>query len=142
MGERNRVAHEVLHDLARDVLDERLLDLKEGERLWKVYLFRPASGRATRLEHRIYTKRKTDGRLALVTFAVHTPAGGQTVRSKIMRVPDLMPEHLDRIIEAIRAQTHAGPGEYEDIDLSEVESLDEQLDLVREGGGQRTGKRG
>ena len=34
------------------------VQLEPDERLWKVYIFRPASGRATHLEHRIYSKLK------------------------------------------------------------------------------------
>lgn len=123
----DRVLTEERNWVMQDLADERLLELKKGERLWKIYLFKPASGRATRLEHRIYTKLKGDGRLALATFAVHTPQAGLLVRSGIARVPDLLPEHLDRIIESIRVQTHTGPEEYQEIDLSGMGSLDEQL---------------
>ena len=59
-----------------EILDDlnvhNLLSLGPGERLWKLYCFRTV-GHATGLRHRIYTKQKADGRLALVTFAVHNP---------------------------------------------------------------------
>ncbi|MCX6030643.1 MAG: hypothetical protein NT169_15270 [Chloroflexi bacterium] len=105
-----------------------LLQLAPGERLWKLYIFCPAAGRATRLEHRIYTKRKADGRLALVTFAVHTPGEGRTVRSAIARVPDLAVSDLDRIIAAIRHRVQAV--ECEELDLSNMTTLEEQLEQV------------
>ncbi len=105
-----------------------LLHLAPNERLWKLYVFRPAAGRATRLEHRIYVTRKADGRLALVTFAVHTPAEGRAVRSGIARVPDLAVSDLDRIIAAIRRQVQAV--ECEEVNLSGVESVAEQLERV------------
>jgi len=98
--------------------------LAPGERPWRLYIFRPAAGRATRLEHRIYVICKPDGRLVLVTFAVHTPVEGRAVRSGIARVPDLAVSDLDRIIEAIRRQVQAV--EYEEVDLSRLETVKER----------------
>lgn len=126
---------EIIADLSRD----DLLELKEGERLWKLYCFRE-TGHATGLRHRIYTKQKADGRLALVTFAAHNPpvapdedhSGAPpettTVRSGIARVADLSPADLDRLITALRGQTaeHA----CEELDLSGCATLDEQLDRL------------
>jgi hypothetical protein len=63
----------------------------------------------------------------LVTFAVHTPVAGRSTRSNIVRVPDLPVEALDRIIAAIIAQTHTPPEEIDELDLSEIDTLEEQL---------------
>jgi len=124
-------AQEILADL-----DDDLLDLQPGERLWKLYCFRIA-GHATGLRHRIYTKRKTNGRLTLVTFAVHNPtdtrrgANGhptpRAVRSGIARVPDLAVEDLERIIVAIRREVQATPETCDEIDLSHFATLQEQI---------------
>src|SRR5512136_2680452 len=84
-------------EVPADLLRDNLLHIEPGDRLWKLYCFWSAEGRATQLRHRIYTKLKTDGRLALVTFAVHTPVAGRSARSNIVRVPDLPIEALDRI---------------------------------------------
>jgi hypothetical protein len=113
-----------------DLLGENLLHIEPGERLWKLYCFWAAEGRATQLRHRIYTKLKVDGRLALVTFAVHTPAAGRSARSNIVRVPDLPVEALDRIISAIMAQTHTPSEEIDELDLSEITTLEEQLQQI------------
>jgi hypothetical protein len=114
-------------EVRADLLDENLLHIEPGERLWKLYCFWAAEGRATQLRHRIYTKLKVDGRLALVTFAVHTPVAGRLARSNIVRVPDLPVEALDRIISAIMAQTHTPSEEIDELDLSEIATLEEQL---------------
>ena len=122
-------AEEILADLRAG----NLLHMEPGERLWKLYCFR-SPGHATGLRHRIYTKIKADGRLAMVTFVVHNPpsANGsngrerQPVRSNIARVPDLGPEDLNRIITAIRG-VQAAQDTCEEQDLSEFETLDEQL---------------
>jgi hypothetical protein len=117
-------------EVVADLLADDLLQLQAGERLWKLYCFRSAAGQSTQLRHRIYTKVKADGRLALVTFAVHTPAGGQAVRSNIARVPDLPADALDRIIQAVLAQTQAAADTYEALDLSALPTLTAQLDAL------------
>ncbi len=114
--------------MTNGLISDDLLRLLPGEHPWRLYIFRPAAGQATHLEHRIYTIRKPDGRLALVTFAVHTPAEGRAVRSGVARVPDLGASDLDRIIAAIRRQVQAV--ECEEVDLSDVEMVEEQLEQV------------
>lgn len=127
---------EIVADLARD----DLLELRNGERLWKLYCFREA-GHATGLRHRIYTKRKADGRLALVTFAAHNPPAtpsdesngavlkGTTIRSAIARVADLSAADLDRLITAMRGRMAADA--CEELDLSRYATLEEQLGWLR-----------
>jgi hypothetical protein len=123
---------EILSDLA----ERDLLELQPGERLWKLYCFRDA-GHPTGLRHRIYTKKKADGRLALLTFAVHNPpalgAGvseAPPVRSALARVPDLSQDDLDRLIAALRAQ--AGSNSCEEMDLSGHSELADQLARLRD----------
>ena len=118
-------------DLFSDLLESDLLQLAPDERLWKLYCFRPAAGQATALQHRIYTKLKPDGRLALVTFAVHMPSEGHSVRSRIARVPDLNMHALEQIIGAIQRDTQAKPEEYEEVDLSRFSTLEEQIQHLR-----------
>jgi hypothetical protein len=117
-------------EVLSDLLDEDLLQLQKDERLWKLYCFRSAEGQRTQLRHRIYTKIKPNGHLALVTFAVHTPVAGRSVRSNIARVPDLPVEMLDRIIQAILAQARIAPDDFELLDLSGFATLAEQWDAL------------
>jgi len=117
-------------EVVADLLADDLLQLRDGERLWKLYCFRSAEGQRTQLRHRIYTKVKADGRLALVTFAAHTPAAGRAVRSNIARVPDLPADALDRIIQTIVAQTRTAADAYEAVDLSALPSLAAQWDAL------------
>jgi hypothetical protein len=118
-------------EVLADLLEDDLLQLKTGERLWKLYCFRSAQGQATQLRHRIYTKVKADGRLALVTFAAHTPVAGRRARSNIARVPDLPADTLARLIQAILAQTRTPTDAFEELDLSEFTTLAAQLDALR-----------
>lgn len=120
-------------EILADLKEGDLLRLEPGERLWKLYCFR-VPGHSTGLRHRIYTKIKTDGRLAMVTFVIHNPAAAEggngrrrpAARSNLARVPDLGPADLERIIAAIR-QAQAAPEVCEELDLSGIGALDEQL---------------
>ena len=103
-----------------------LLELLPGERLWKLFCFRTADGPTASLEHRIYTKCKPDGVLALITFAVQGPVGGPTLRSRIAHVPEISQGDLDHIIDRIRSQTDTSATEYQEVDLSHLPSLSEQ----------------
>lgn len=124
-------ADEILADLDAD-----LLNLQPGERLWKLFCFRSPS-HATGLRHRIYTVRKADGRLALVTFAVHNPLNAhdghnghstpRLVRSGIARVPDLSVGDLDHIIGAVQRQAQTTADICEEVDLTAFGTLQEQV---------------
>lgn len=122
-------------EVLADLVELDLLSLQPGERLWKLYCFRDA-GHPTGLRHRIYTKEKAGGRLAMLTFAVHNPprededaAETPPVRSALARVPDLSAADLDRLILAMRAQS--GSNACEELDLSGLSHIDEQLARLR-----------
>lgn len=135
-GTADKCRCEGLDEILSDLVDQNLLELQPGERLWKLYCFRDAD-HPTGLRHRIYTKKKADGRLALLTYAVHNPpAEGadandtRPVRSALARVPDLSPADLDRLIAAMRAQ--AGSDICEEVDLSGQNQLADQLARLRD----------
>jgi hypothetical protein len=119
--------------LLADLVDDDLLELAGGERLWKLYCFVADDSQESGLRHRIYTKRKPDGRLALVTFAVHSPAPGVRARSGIAKVPDLSIDALEHIIDAIRQQTGASDHNYQEIDLSTARTLSDQIRRLADG---------
>lgn len=129
-----------VEEILNDLVAENILRLEPGDRLWKLYCFR-AAGHATDLRHRVYTKRKADGRLALVTFAAHNPAPasgprngsqGRVVRSGIARVADLDTAQLAQLISAIKQQIDAATQVCEEFDLSDIPSLDAQIAWLRE----------
>lgn len=133
------------HEVVVDLVEADLLGMQPGERLWKLYCFWEA-GHPARLRHRIYSKQKADGRLALVTFAAHNPAredddappppsgtGAKpsvTVRSALARVPDLSPGDLERLTAAVREQS--ATSQCEEIDLTRFASLSDQLAWLHE----------
>jgi hypothetical protein len=122
-------------EIIADLFQQDLLELGPGERLWKLYCFQDA-GHPTSLRHRIYTKEKRDGRLELLTFAVHNPQredgspGEAPVRSSLAHVPDLSPADLDRLIGAMRLQ--AGSDACEELDLTGFAAPEEQLGWLRD----------
>jgi hypothetical protein len=118
-------------DVLADLSPSGPVHVGPDERLWKLHIFRPATGRATHLEHRIYSKRKASGKLALVTFATHRPLDGQTVRSGVAQVPELSEQDLEKIIESIKKQT-GGADECFEIDLSHLSTWPEQLEYIRQ----------
>ncbi len=121
-------------EILADLVDADLLELQPGERLWKLFCFRDVD-HPTGLRHRIYTKEKAGGRLAMLTFAVHNPPreddgeDEMPVRSALARVPDLSAADLDRLIVAMRAQ--AGSNACEELDLSGHGRLDDQIAELR-----------
>jgi hypothetical protein len=131
-----------LNEILDDLIEQDLLNLQPGERLWKLYCFYNAD-HPTGLRHRVYTKVKQDGRLSLLTFAAHEPypetkEGGATgnaagrVRSALARVADLSPADLDRLISSIRHQDTSDA--CEEIDLSPHSELEKQIDWLRSRG--------
>lgn len=138
-GEENGCGCGGAQEILDDLIEQDLLELKPGERLWRLYCFKDNT-HPTGLRHRIYTKQKADGRLALVTFAVHNPAvhnpqgraiehESAAVRSAVARVPDLSPTDLDRLIAAMRAQ--AGSDACQELDLSTQRALADQMAWLR-----------
>ena len=124
-------------EILTDLQERDMLALESGERLWKLYCFR-ATDQANKLRHRIYTKRKADGRLALITFAAHNPplaehngdaTGPIVARSALARVPDLSIADLERLVHAMRTQ--ADREACEELDLSHFATLKEQLAWLR-----------
>ncbi|MCS7222119.1 MAG: hypothetical protein RML36_01300 [Anaerolineae bacterium] len=119
-------------ELLLDLLGrDALLRVGQGERLYKLYCFRPAWGRRERVEHRVLTKQRADGTLELISYTRWIPPGGQPARSNVLRVPEMPIQALERIIAQILAQTRTDSDEFEEVDLTDFNTLDEQLDYLR-----------
>ncbi len=118
--------------LLLDLLGEgALLRVSQGERLYKLYFFRPAWGRQAHFEHHVLTKQRADGMLELISYTRWSPPGGQPERSNVLRVPEMPIQALEHIIAQILAQTRTAPDEFEEVDLTGFDTLDEQLDHLR-----------
>ena len=47
------------------------------------------------------------------------------------RVPEISKEQLDEIVINVMGQTHTGPDEFEELDLSGFSTLDEQIEFLK-----------
>ena len=114
-----------------DFFDNTLLRLSAGERLWKLYLLRPASGRDERVEHRIYTKEQVDGRAGLTSYNLRMPPNSAPIRSALAYAKDIPKDTLNQLIWKVVQETKLGPEELVVIDLSRIVTLEEQLRHLR-----------
>jgi hypothetical protein len=121
-----------------DLVGGSILRLEAGERLWKLYFLRPASGRDERVEHRIYTKRQVDGQIGLVSYNFRMPPGSRPVKSALAYARDIPEATLNQLIWNVVRQSQIGPDELEIVDLTEFDSFEAQIEHLRvAGSGQR-----
>jgi len=110
--------------------DSFLMRIKQGERLYKFYYFRPMAGRQYYFEYRILTKEKINGTLEMVSYNFKIE-NGVSQKSSITRVPKISKEQLDQIVQNVIRKTNTGTDEFEELDLSEFSSIDEQIEFLK-----------
>ena len=111
--------------------DNYLLRISKGERLYKFYYFRPIAGRHYHFEYRILTKEKTNGMLEMVSYNFKIE-NNVPQKSSITRVPEISKEQLEDIVRNVRIKTNTGPDEFEELDLSDFLTIDEQLEFLKQ----------
>ncbi len=110
--------------------DSFLMRIKQGERLYKFYYFRPMAGRQYHFEYRILTKEKINGTLEMVSYNFKIE-NGVSQKSSITRVPKISKEQLDQIVQNVIRKTNTDTDEFEELDLSEFSSIDEQIEFLK-----------
>ncbi len=110
--------------------DQYLMRIKQGERLYKFYYFRPLAGRHYHFEYRILTKEKINGTLEMVSYNFKIE-NGVPQKSSITRVPKISKEQLDQIVQNVIRKTNTDSDEFEELDLSEFSSIDEQIEFLK-----------
>ena len=115
---------------SRPEQDPFLMRIKKGERLYKFYYFRPKAGRQFNFEYRILSKEKKNGMLEMVSYNFKIE-NGQPQKKSITRVPEISKEQLDQIVQNMVRKTNTGPDEFEELDLSEYATIDEQLEFLK-----------
>ncbi|MBW1642731.1 MAG: hypothetical protein JRJ76_07825 [Deltaproteobacteria bacterium] len=110
--------------------DHFLMRIKKGERLYKFYYFRPMAGRHYHFEYRILTKEKINGMLEMVSYNFKIE-NGVPQKSSITKVPKILKEQLEEIVQNVRIKTNTGPDEFEELDLSRFSTIDEQIDFLK-----------
>ena len=110
--------------------DHFLMRIKQGERLYKFYYFRPMAGRHYHFEYRILAKEKIDGTLEMVSYNFKIE-NGVPQKSSVTRVPKISKEQLEEIVQNVMRQTNTDSDEFEELDLSEFSSIDEQIEFLK-----------
>jgi len=104
--------------------------IKQGERLYKFYYFRPMAGRHYHFEYRILSKEKINGMLEMVSYNFKIE-NGVPKKSSITRVSKISKEQLDQIVQNVIEKTNADSDEFEELDLSEFSSIDAQIEFLK-----------
>ena len=104
--------------------------IKQGERLYKFYYFRPMAGRHYHFEYRILTKEKINGTLEMVSYNFKIK-NGISQKSSITTVPKVSKEQLDQIVQNVIRKTNTDSDEFEELDLSGFSSIDEQIEFLK-----------
>jgi hypothetical protein len=110
--------------------DHFLMRVKKGERLYKFYYFRPMAGRHYHFEYRILTKEKINGKLEMVSYNFKIE-NGVPKKSSVTRVPKISKEELDQIVQNVIRKTNTESDEFEELDLTEFSSIDEQIEFLK-----------
>ena len=108
-----------------------MIRIKQGERLYKFYYFRPVAGRHYHFEYRILTKEKINGMLEMVSYNFKIE-NGVPQKSSINRVSKISKEQLDEIVQNVVRKTNTSPDEFEELDLSRFSTIDEQLEFLKQ----------
>jgi len=110
--------------------DHFLMRIKQGERLYKFYYFRPIAGRHYHFEYRILTKEKMNGTLEMVSYNFKIE-NGEPQKSSITKVSKISKEQLDQIVQNVVRKTNTDSDEFEEVDLSKFSSIDEQIEFLK-----------
>ena len=111
--------------------DQYLIRISKGERLYKFFYFRPIAGRGEHFEYRILTKEKTNGMLEMVSYNFKI-VGGVPQKSSITRVPEISKAQLEPIVQNVVRKTNTSADEFEELDLSEFSTIDQQLKFLKQ----------
>ncbi len=111
--------------------DQYLIRISKGERLYKFFYFRPIAGRGEHFEYRILTKEKTNGLLEMVSYNFKI-VGGVPQKSSITRVPEISKAQLEPIVQNVVRKTNTSADEFEELDLSEFSTIDQQLEFLKQ----------
>jgi len=118
------------HKKSHPEQDHFLMRIKQGERLYKFYYFRPTAGRHCHFEYRILTKEKISGALEMVSYNFKIE-NGEPQKSSLTRVPKISKEQLDQIVQNVVRKTNTDSDEFEEVDLSEFSSIDAQIEFLK-----------
>lgn len=109
--------------------DPFLMRLQDGEKLYKIFIFRPSEVKEDNFEHRILTKEVENGLLELVSYNFKL-INNKPQKYDITRATKITKEKIKEIISKMKQMTQSKDDELEKIDLSDFDTLTEQIDFL------------
>jgi hypothetical protein len=89
------------------------------------------AGRREHFEYRILTKEKANGTFEMVSYNFKI-VSGVPQKSSVTRVPEISKDQLEDIVQNVVRKTNTSPDEFEELDLSDFSTIDEQLEFLKQ----------
>ena len=103
--------------------------IEKGEKLYKIFIFRPQAGRSMNFEYRILTKETQNGLLEMASYNFKI-VDNIPQKTSIMRSQNIPKEQMDNIVSNMRLSTKTSLDEFEEIDLSVFNSIEDQIKFL------------
>lgn len=109
--------------------DPFMLRINKGEKIYKIFIFRPEAGKDRNFEYRILTKEMKNGLLELVSYNFKI-VDNIPQKYSITRATDVSKEKIKSIISNVMGMTNTTASEFEEIDLSIFDTIEEQIKFL------------
>ncbi|MEA2096889.1 MAG: hypothetical protein U9P73_09395 [Candidatus Cloacimonadota bacterium] len=109
--------------------DPFMLRIKKGEKIYKIFIFRPEAGKEINFEYRILTKEMKNGLLELVSYNFKI-VDNIPQKYSITRASDIDKDKVKSIISNVMGMTNTSVDEFEEIDLSIFDTIEEQIKFL------------
>ena len=106
-----------------------MLRMKKDEKIYKIFIFHPEADKEQNFEYRILTKEMKNGLLELVGYNFKI-IDGIPKKSSITRATDIDKEKIKSVINNVMLMTKTTSEEFEEIDLSIFDSIEEQIKFL------------
>ena len=118
-------------DIPEQHSDLFILKIDEDEKIFKIFIFRPEAGKEQNFEYRILTKELKNGMLELVSYNFKI-IDNIPQKYSITRATEITKEKITDIISGVMEMTKSTIEEFEEIDLSVFNTLEEQIEFLEE----------
>ncbi len=118
-------------DIPEQKSDLFMLKIDEGEKIFKIFIFRPEAGKEQNSEYRILTKELKNGMLELVSYNFKI-IDDVPQKYSITRATEITKEKITDIISGVMEMTKSTIEEFEEIDLSVFNTLEGQIEFLEE----------
>ncbi len=109
--------------------DLYMLRINKGEKIYKIFIFQPKAGKDRNFEYRILTKEMKNGLLELVSYN-YKIVDNIPQKYSITRASDINKKKIKSIISNVLGMTNTSAEEFEEIDLSIFDTIEEQIKFL------------